>query len=108
MGRYYPNRSTEGDELTFPLTLNLLTWTKWRAPASASKWRMGFNSVFKGLNIVYTLIILTTCVMRSEKLAVSCTGTCFLLHWKIKFTKVDGLQLESRSTCYLKRVLRES
>ena len=21
----------------------LLTWTKWRAPASASKWRMGFN-----------------------------------------------------------------
>jgi hypothetical protein len=32
-----------------PLTLSLLTWTKWRAPASASKWWMGFNSVFKGL-----------------------------------------------------------
>ena len=31
------------------LTLNLLTWTKWWAPASASKWRMGFNSAFKGL-----------------------------------------------------------
>jgi hypothetical protein len=33
-----------------PLTHILLTWTKWRAPTSASKWRMGFNSVFKGLN----------------------------------------------------------
>jgi hypothetical protein len=31
------------------LTLILLTWTKWWAPASASKWRMGFNSAFKGL-----------------------------------------------------------
>jgi hypothetical protein len=31
------------------LTLNLLTWTKWWAPASASKWQIGFNSAFKGL-----------------------------------------------------------
>ena len=31
------------------LTLILLTWTKWRAPTNASKWRMGFNSEFKGL-----------------------------------------------------------
>ena len=31
------------------LTLILLTWTKWRAPTNASKWRMGFNSAFKGL-----------------------------------------------------------
>jgi hypothetical protein len=31
------------------LTLILLTWTKWWAPASASKWRMGFNSAFKWL-----------------------------------------------------------
>jgi hypothetical protein len=31
------------------LTLILLTCTKWRAPASAGKWRMGFNSAFKGL-----------------------------------------------------------
>jgi hypothetical protein len=27
----------------------LLTSTKWWAPASASKWRMGFNSAFKVL-----------------------------------------------------------
>ena len=34
----------------FQLTLTLLTWTIWRAPTNASKWRMGFNSVFKGVN----------------------------------------------------------
>jgi len=32
------------------LTLTLLTWGIWRAPNNASKWQMGFNSVFKGLN----------------------------------------------------------
>jgi hypothetical protein len=32
-----------------PLTLTLLTWTIWRAPTNASKWRMGFNSAIKGL-----------------------------------------------------------
>ena len=34
------------------LTLILLTWTIWRAPTNASKWRMGFNSAFKGLKNV--------------------------------------------------------
>ena len=33
------------------LTLTLLTWTIWRAPTNASKWRMGFNSAFKGLTM---------------------------------------------------------
>ena len=33
------------------LTLILLTWTIWRAPTNASKWRMGFNSAFKGLTL---------------------------------------------------------
>jgi len=28
------------------LTLILLTWRKWLAPNNASKWQMGFNSVF--------------------------------------------------------------
>ena len=32
------------------VTLILLTWTIWRAPTNASKWRMGFNTTFKGLN----------------------------------------------------------
>ena len=31
------------------LTLTLLTWTIWRTHTNASKWRMGFNSAFKGL-----------------------------------------------------------
>ena len=31
------------------LTLTPLTWTIWRAPTNASKWRTGFNSAFKGL-----------------------------------------------------------
>jgi hypothetical protein len=38
-----------------PLTLILLTWTKWRAPINASKWRMGFNSTFKALNCLVIL-----------------------------------------------------
>ena len=39
-----------------PLTLILLTWTIWRAPTNASKWRMGFNSAFKGL-IFWSLVV---------------------------------------------------
>ena len=34
------------------LTLILLTWTICRAPTNAREWRMGFNSAFKGLNLV--------------------------------------------------------
>jgi len=33
-----------------PLTLNLLTTTIVAPPSNASKWQMGFNSSFKGLN----------------------------------------------------------
>ena len=33
----------------FPLTLTPLTWRIWWAN-NASRWQMGFNSVFKGLN----------------------------------------------------------
>ena len=33
------------------LTLILLTWTIWRSPTNASKWRMEFNSALKGLQI---------------------------------------------------------
>ena len=40
--------NTENNLCLF-LTLILLTWTIWRAPTNASKWRMGFNSAFKGL-----------------------------------------------------------
>ena len=40
---------TFGSLLHQSLTLILLTWTIWRAPTNASKWRMEFNSAFKGL-----------------------------------------------------------
>jgi hypothetical protein len=35
------------------LTLILLTWRIWWAPDNASKWQMGFNSMFKGLKLGY-------------------------------------------------------
>ena len=40
------------------LTLILLTWTIWRTPTNASKWRMGFNSAFKDLSDIYELLCL--------------------------------------------------
>ena len=36
--------------LYLTLTLNLLTTTIVAPPSNASKWQMGFNSAFKGLN----------------------------------------------------------
>jgi hypothetical protein len=51
----------------FFLTLTLLTWTKWRAPTNASKWRMGFNSAFKGF-INPTAIVVT--IAKSAKINV--------------------------------------
>ena len=45
-----------GWDLIQRLTLILLMWTIWRAPNSASKWRMGFNSAFKGLIIAFGLL----------------------------------------------------
>jgi hypothetical protein len=34
------------------LTLILLTWRKWLVPNNASREQMGFNSGFKGLNLI--------------------------------------------------------
>ena len=39
------------------LTLILLTWRIWWAPNNASKWHMGFNSVFTGLTYLYNNLI---------------------------------------------------
>jgi hypothetical protein len=38
------------DHISPPLTLILLTLIIWRAPNNASKWHMGFNLAFEGLN----------------------------------------------------------
>jgi hypothetical protein len=37
------------------LTLILLTWRIWGASNNASRWQMGFNSAFTGLNIVHQI-----------------------------------------------------
>ena len=42
-----------------PLTLNLLTTTIVAPPSNASKWQMGFNSAFKGLNIQRFLLFVS-------------------------------------------------
>ena len=50
---------TQHSQMTLPyllyrknnLTLILLMWRIWWAPINASKWQMGFNLVFKGLNL---------------------------------------------------------
>ena len=47
------------------ITLILLTWTIWRAPTNASKWRMGFNSAFKGL--IYARVYISVCHLRNLK-----------------------------------------
>jgi hypothetical protein len=55
------------------LTLILLTWTKWRAPINASKWRMGFNSAFKGLRVV--CLGLSSTVTSSSNKCENITGS---------------------------------
>ena len=40
------------------LTLNLLTTTIVAPPSNASKWQMGFNSVFKGLIMKYKFLVI--------------------------------------------------
>jgi len=39
-------------KITLNLTLNSLTWKIWWAPNNASRWQMGFNSAFKGLEVI--------------------------------------------------------
>jgi hypothetical protein len=46
IGRHVTYRTAHSSQI---LTLNPLTWRIWLAPNNASKWPMGFNSMFKGL-----------------------------------------------------------
>jgi len=61
------------------LTLILLTWRIWWAPNNASKWRMGFNGVSKGLIL---------CILRVVDNELTCINhgiwiTLILLTWRI-------------------------
>ena len=61
----------------FSLTPTLLTWTIWWAPTNASKWRMGFNSAFKGLIILVPLLAQTNYSLIWER----CRHTAMLHAW---------------------------
>ena len=41
----------------YPLTLTLLTWRIWWAPNNASRWQVGFNWAFKGLNSLLKIFL---------------------------------------------------
>ena len=69
------------------LTLILLTWTIWRAPTNASKWRMGFDSAFKGL----TLFTQTTGEYNAGQAASSLERNNFAL--SIARVSVTSIQL---------------
>jgi hypothetical protein len=57
----------------YDLTLILLTWRIWSSPNNASRWQMGFNSAFKGLN---------TCTSTQAGYAVLKTEAAgFSKHW---------------------------
>ena len=49
------------------LTLNLLTTTIVAPPSNASKWQIGFNSVFKGLNRMTCTCNLCSYVYKTKK-----------------------------------------
>ena len=50
VGMYIRRSHNKHTALNFSkaFTLILLTWRIWRVPNNASKWKVGFNSAFKG------------------------------------------------------------
>ena len=49
VGNFNERDQLEDLKVGVSLTLILLTWRIWRAPNNASKWKVEFNSAFKGL-----------------------------------------------------------
>jgi len=64
-----------GWHLTFGLTFILLMWRIKRAPNNVSKWKMRFNSAFKGL-ICYTF---QSAIYKHKVDAFRCTKVCYFL-----------------------------
>jgi len=62
------------------LTLIVLTWRKWWAPNNASKWQMGFNSGFKGLNS-------TNVSLRIQKLILAFSTSQLVLSNNFDYSK---------------------
>jgi len=59
-----------GQSYEHNLTLNPLTWKIEWAPNNASRWQMGFNSAFKGLNQCSTVLRKQVIVMQQESSAL--------------------------------------
>jgi len=53
--------------ITQCLTLNLLTTTIVAPPSNASKWQMGFNSAFRGLNAYNVVDVLSGMLSDQEE-----------------------------------------
>ena len=98
------------------LTLILLTWTIWRPPTNASKWRMGFNSAFKGLkwgwirNLVLVCAVETVHVnergpkfvgRQSDTCCVNCCWNMWLLWW---ITQICVRSKVTRWVCVNRRI----
>ena len=78
-----------------PLTLILLTWRIWWAPNNASKWQMGFNSAFKGLN------------QSGLRVKTRYTRWCLSnVYWIVHHCNSWGMKNQLDVTCYLFNLLR--
>jgi hypothetical protein len=74
----FPTQSKHSVKIQFfwGLTLNLPTSTIVAPPVNASKWQMGFNSAFKGLNRLSTLdsSVCWCCLAKEAIFSVSSIG----------------------------------
>ena len=89
------------------LTLTLLTWTIWRAPTTASKWRMGFNSAFKGLNMFRDFISYFDSMQLSVFLLLNTDGQCTFVQLHLVTVSGSGCTLDRHYLC-LKNQSRHS
>ena len=62
------------------LTLNTLTWRIWWVPNNASRWQMGFNSAFKGLNLQVGASVQSTAGSRGVRISGSNAG--YTMFWR--------------------------
>ena len=76
------------------LTLILLMWTIWRAPTNVSKWRMGYNSAFKGLIRTANLFICGASdgddLQKAPKCAAANFTKCTYVHAFRQFVRLNS------------------